>query len=48
MAIYLILLLLLGLGTAALLGRTPDSRDPDYDLGLVAAPDDRQAGLAHR
>jgi hypothetical protein len=28
-------LILIGLGVAACLGRTADSRDPDYSLGLV-------------
>ncbi len=35
MAIVLILMIL-ALGTASLLGRTPDSRDPDYGMaGLI-------------
>jgi hypothetical protein len=39
MATTLIVLMILGLGAAALLGRTPDSRDPEYALGrLIARP----------
>jgi hypothetical protein len=35
MATTLIVLMILGLGAAALLGRTPDSRDPEYALGRL-------------
>lgn len=37
MAAVLLLLLLLALGAASLLGRTPDSRDQRFTLGLVMA-----------
>jgi hypothetical protein len=35
MMILLFLLALIGLGLAAYAGRTADSRDPEYGLGLV-------------
>lgn len=35
MATMLIVLMILGLGAAALLGRTPDSRDEEYGLGRL-------------
>jgi hypothetical protein len=39
MATTMIVLTILGLGAAALLGRTPDSRDPEYALGrLIGRP----------
>jgi hypothetical protein len=38
MAAFIVLLVLILLGIAAALGRTADSRDPDYDLGAVLRP----------
>ncbi len=39
MAVALFLLVLLVvLGAAVLLGRTPDTRDPEFSLGRVVAP----------
>ena len=35
MVALVLLLLLLALGAASMLGRTADSRDPDYALGAV-------------
>ncbi|MDX6210713.1 MAG: hypothetical protein QOE24_3104 [Frankiales bacterium] len=48
MALVVIVLMIVGLGAAVLVGRTADSRDPDYGLGgLVGrspvAVDDREA-----
>jgi hypothetical protein len=48
MALLLIVLLIVGLGTAVLAGRTADSRDPEYGLGglvgrVPVAVDDREA-----
>jgi hypothetical protein len=36
MAAMVLLLILLAIGVATLTGRTPDSRDSDYNLGLVS------------
>ena len=35
MMILLLFLILIGVGVAASIGRTADSRDPEYGLGLV-------------
>lgn len=43
-AVVVFLVLLIGLDVAVLLGWTPDTRDPDYQLGKVLAP--RQRGTA--
>ena len=37
MAAVLLLLLLLALGAASMMGRTPDSRDEQFTLGRVMA-----------
>jgi hypothetical protein len=38
MAALILLILIVGMGAAALLGLTADSRDPDYALGRVLRP----------
>jgi hypothetical protein len=38
MAALVVLLIIIGLGIAAVLGWTADSRDPDYALGKVLLP----------
>jgi hypothetical protein len=40
-AVVVLLVVLIAFDVAALLGWTPDTRDPDYQLGRVLAPRQR-------
>jgi hypothetical protein len=41
-AVVVLLVVLIALDVAALLGWTPDTRDPEYQLGRVLAPRHRR------